>query len=110
MARTTFDKGEVEIGAESGARVKDVIEVTPVASSPLQPEVKIALQVRKVAMRECWFVKDTSFNELENLHELEACSALHQNVSLVLAKLSYSTRSARVQASSAHGVLSQRRH
>lgn len=48
-------------------------------------------------------VKDTSFNELEDLLELETGSALHQNVNLLLADLECSTCSGRGQVSSALG-------
>lgn len=53
-------------------------------------------------MRECWFVRDTSSDELRDPHELGNCSAFQYSVNLALAIPSYNTRSARGQASSAH--------
>lgn len=57
-----------------------------------------------MAVSEYCFVKDTLFNELENSHDPNMDSALHQNVTLVLIGLSYNTRNARGQNTSAHDV------
>lgn len=54
-----------------------------------------------VAVRECCFVKDTSFKEVEDLHEVKTGSALHQNVTQVLVDRFHDTSSARRQTSSA---------
>lgn len=58
----------------------------------------------KIRIIECCFVDDTSFNELDNLHDLERGSALHQNVNVVLDDPPYITCSVRSQISSAHCV------
>lgn len=79
---------------ESVARMKDVTDMTPAASSPLHSEAESAFQVLKVALREYRLVKDTSFSELEELHELEAGSALHKMINLVLADTLYNSCSA----------------
>lgn len=55
-------------------------------------------------MGEFYLVKDTLFNEPEDLHDLETDPALDQDVNMVLAGPPYHTRRARGQASSAHDV------
>lgn len=94
----------MKIPAESAANVENVIGVTPPASGALQPEVELAFQMFKVAIREYCFIKETSFSELEDLHELEKSSSQHQSVNLVLTDPGSSTCSARGHASSAHNV------
>lgn len=57
----------------------------------LQPDVEYALQVLKIALGESRFLKRTYVGELEDLHELKACSAWHPSVLLELAGSLYST-------------------
>lgn len=102
--RTSFDEG-LKGAAESVAKVKNLIGVTLAAFGTLQPEAELAFQVFKAAMREYCVVKDTSFNELENLHDLETGSALHQNTTLVLADTRDSTCSAQGQMNYAHDAI-----
>lgn len=55
-------------------------------------------------MEKYCFVKNTFFNEPEDLHELERGFARRENVKIVLGSPSYSTRYARGEASFAHDV------
>lgn len=70
----------MKAAAVSVVKVEDVIEVTPAASDALKPEAGSAPQALKVVLREYCFVKDTSFNELEDLHKLQTGSAVHQSI------------------------------
>lgn len=73
-------------------------------SFALQLEAESAFWVVHVAIRKYRSVKDTSYNEAEDLHELETFSALNGNVDLVLANASYIAQSAPNQTSSYHYV------
>lgn len=106
VTKNSFEKMAVT-AAETASKGMDAIDVTQMASGTLQPEAQSATQMLMVAMREYCVVKDTSFNELEDLHKLEIGSTLHQNVNLLLADPLSNTRNARGQASSTHDVLSK---
>lgn len=56
-------------------------------------------------MGKCGFVTYVYFNDLDTLHEVETDSVQHQTVSPMLGKSRSDSRSAWVQASSAHDVL-----
>lgn len=107
MTRTRFDDGGKTF-AKSVGKVDDVIDVRPAASGAQQLEAESALWKLKLAMMEYRFVKSISFNELEDLYDLDDGSALHQNVNLLLANLLYSTRSAWIQANSDHDVFCEK--
>lgn len=91
-------------GVESVTHVKDVFDATPAVSAALQPEADFSLHLLRVAARECCFIKNTSLQELQDMHELETDSVSHRNVNLMLADPPYSTCSALGQAPSAHDV------
>lgn len=61
---------------ESLAAVEDVLDTTPAVFSAFQPGVDSTFQVLAVVMTACFFVKGTSSNVLEDMHELESCSGL----------------------------------
>lgn len=86
------------------AKAEDNTDAAPAVSGALQPEAKSTFQTLKVATREYCIVRITSFNELEDLHKLEAGSVLQQNKNRVLADPAYSTGSARGQVSLAQNV------
>lgn len=102
ITRTSFDDEGVGVAAESVVEAEDVTDVTPGASDALQLEAESVFWMFKVTMRKCRFVKDTSFSEPEDHHELETGSGLHQNVNLGLADPSYNTRGAQSQVRSTH--------
>lgn len=79
-------------------------------SCALQPEAGSALQMLKLVVKEYCFVKNTSFDDLKDLHGHVTGSALSRNVNLVLANPPCNTRSARDLASSAPDSLCKREH
>lgn len=79
--RQSFDEG-VNVEVESVAKV-EVIDVTQVASGALQSKTS-AFQVLAAALKKYYFIKDRSFIELKDLHELQTSFSLYQNVNLVL--------------------------
>lgn len=75
----------MKTAAESAAKVDKVIVATQALSGTLQPEAESGFQVVEVAKKEYRKVKETFFNEPEDLRELKKGSALHQKVNPVLA-------------------------
>lgn len=76
LTTTSFDEGG-KAAARSTAKVENVIETTLAAVGALWPEIDSAFPMLVLVMREYCLVQDTSFNELEGLHELEMGSAVH---------------------------------
>lgn len=91
--RTFFDGEGVKIAARTVKKRERFTGVTPAGFCTAWLETEAAFQVPKAAMKEYCFVAYTSFNALRDLRELKTCSAMHQNVTLVLASLPYSTSS-----------------
>lgn len=85
MKRTSPDEEMVKVEPGSSAKLEGVIDSTLAAFDVLQPKAKSASHLLKLAMGEYCFVNNTSCNELEDLHDLETGSALHQNMRLMLA-------------------------
>lgn len=85
--------------------MQNIISAAPAVSGALQLGAEFAYRMFKVAMTEYRFVKSSSFNKLEDLHELKRGSALHHNVHLVLASLPYSPCSECGKVNHAHNVL-----
>lgn len=83
VTRASLDEG-AKTAAENVAKMQDVTDVTLASSGPLQTEADSALQVLKEAVRGSCFIKITSFDEPEDLHDLEIGFARHQDVTLVL--------------------------
>lgn len=94
----------VKIAPESVAKMETVTEMTPAALGALYPEAELAFQVLKVVKREFRFVENTSFNPLEDLHELEKGCTLHQNKQPLLAGSPYAIRRAQRRAMPAQKV------
>lgn len=101
--RTSPDGERAEAGAK-GATMKKAVDEKPPASGALRREAGLARQVLELGITACSLVRDTSFNELDDFHELVTGSALHWIVSLALADPLYGTRRAQGQNSSTHDV------
>lgn len=75
--RTSSDEERAKAGLEFLPEIKGATHATPALSEALQSEGNFAFQVLEIFKTENCFFRDTSSNELKNLHELETGSALH---------------------------------
>lgn len=85
-------------------RIKYCIDATTGGPGALQSEAKSATQILIVIIKKYGFVRDRSFFELEDLHELKNGLTLHRNANLMLAHSTCDSRSGRGPTSSAHDV------
>lgn len=89
---------------EKIGKEKNLVNTIPMGPRIALLETGQKLEMLNSGMSRYRFIRDISFNDLENENELEFGSVLSGKVSLVLAGLPYSTRSARSQSTSAHDV------
>lgn len=80
------DEKRTKIEVANAAKVEDSTDAGSEVSGALWLENVSAFQVLKLAIREHFFPRNTSLNELENLHKLEMDFPLHQKANLVLAE------------------------
>lgn len=105
MARTTFDEKRAPAKTKSAEKAEDVTDKTSADSGALQWDGQLTSQRLYNVMEEKRFVKDNVFNKLEDLHEPETSSLLHQNVNRRWPVSHKTLASADFQASSANDVL-----
>lgn len=98
------DEEGIRDGVETSTKVEDVIGGTPGLSSALHSEADSSFQILKVAKREYCFVRDTSSNVPEDVHDLDTDYGMYQNVSLTLADTRYKICSSRLQIDSVHAL------
>lgn len=87
---------------------EDTVDTIPTGSGAAKPKIVPEVEEVKSAMKEYCLVWDALFSYLDDKYELGTGSFLSKKVNLVLADQPYTTRSVRIQLSSAHDVFSKR--
>lgn len=101
------NKADVGAELESSAKAEDVTEAMPADSGALQSEVRSAYQSLNVSMKEYRFIRDATFNELEDLHDLYTACSWSWRMSVVFFAPLYNARIVQGQASSTRDVFSK---
>lgn len=84
MKRKGPDGEEVRVGAEDLAKPKNVFDAASAVSRALRLEGDSPFQRLQVDMRDYDMFKNSSFSELEKLHDAETGFVLHKKMILTL--------------------------
>lgn len=87
---------------------KDIVDTIFTGFSAVKLEGVPEVELLRSGMTKFCLIQDTFFDDLEDKYQLLTGSVLTENMSLVPAYLLCSTRSARIQPSSAHDVFLKR--
>lgn len=89
---------------EVKVRDEDIAHTILTGQGATESEETPEVEMWRSAMKKHCFIRENSFNDLEDEYVLETGSVLAGKGNRVLADLSYNTRSERGLSSSAHGL------